>query len=148
LYPDYSEALGCMGFIALRQGKTEQAIKWFERASVKSAGSALALGCLGYAKGVAGNRSEAARILAHFQQLSARAYVPPFAPALVCMGLSDFNQALDWLERGCEAHDALLTYAGVFPPCDPLRCDPRFQKLLGKIGLFQASSDTGSTVTC
>jgi serine/threonine protein kinase/Flp pilus assembly protein TadD len=147
LYPDYSEALGCMGFIALRQGKTEQAIKWFERASVKSAGSPLALGCLGYANGVAGNRSEAARILAHFQQLSARSYAPPFAPALVCIGLSDFNQALDWLERGCEAHDALLTYAGVFPPCDPLRCDPRFQKLLGKIGLLHAPSDTGSTVT-
>lgn len=147
LYPDYSEALGCMGFIALRQGNTELAIKWFERASVNSAGSPLALACLGYANGVAGNRSEAAKILAHLQQLSARSYAPPFAIALVCIGQSDFNQALDWLERGCEAHDALLTYAGVFPPCDPLRCDPRFQKLLGKIGLLQASSDTGSTVT-
>jgi len=142
LYPGYSEALGCMGFIALRQGRAEQAVKWFERAAANSAGSALALGCLGYANGIAGNASEAAKILAHLQQVSAASHVPPFAPALVCIGLSDFNQALDWLERGYEAHDAFLTYAGVFPPYEPLRNDPRFQQLLSKIGLLHDSSDT------
>jgi eukaryotic-like serine/threonine-protein kinase len=147
LHPEYSEALGCMGFIALRQGRPEQSIKWFERAAANSAGSALALGCLGYAHGIAGNESEAARILAQLQQVSAASYAPPFAPALVCIGLSDFDQALDWLEQGYEAHDAFLTYAGVFPPYEPLLSNPRFQQLLAKIGLLRDSFDTLSSIT-
>ena len=147
LYPEYSEALGCMGFVALRKGEPEQAIKWFERASVNSAGSPVTLSCLGYANGVAGNKLEATRILNHFQQVSAESYVPPFAPALVCIGLGDLSQALDWLERGYEAHDAFLTYADVFPPYEPLRGDPRFQQLLGKIGLLYDSSVTLPAVT-
>jgi serine/threonine-protein kinase len=147
LYPEYSEALGCMGFVSLQKGNPGEAIQWFARASVNSAGSPLTLGCLGYANGIAGNRSEATRILTQFEQISAQSYVPPFAPALVCIGLSDFNQALDWLERGYEARDAFLTYAGVFPPYEPLRGNPRFKKLLGKIGLLHDSSDTLSAVT-
>lgn len=147
LYPDYAEALACMGFVALRRGEASQAIKWFERASINSAGSPLALGSLGYANGMAGNKSEAARILTHLQETSARSYVPAFALAMVCIGLADFSRALDWLERAFDTHDALLTYIGVFPPCDPLRIDQRFQKLLDKIGLLHASPDVGSMAT-
>ncbi len=42
---------------------------------------------------------------------------------------------LDWLERGYAVRDGWLTYLKVHPVFDPLRSEPRFKRLLAKVGL-------------
>jgi hypothetical protein len=42
----------------------------------------------------------------------------------------DTARALDWLEKACREPDFMLVYIKVAPNLDPLRREPRFQKLL------------------
>jgi tetratricopeptide (TPR) repeat protein len=48
-------------------------------------------------------------------------------------GLKD--QALDWLEKAFQARDPNTPYLAVDPIFDPMRSDPRFQRLLAQLNL-------------
>jgi TolB-like protein/DNA-binding winged helix-turn-helix (wHTH) protein/Tfp pilus assembly protein PilF len=52
--------------------------------------------------------------------------------------LGEKERALEWLERSADARDFFAPFIGVEPLYDPLRSDPRFQKLLRRIGLPEA----------
>jgi serine/threonine-protein kinase len=54
--------------------------------------------------------------------------------AIVHMGLGENDRALDFLERACELRDPPLTVLKTHPLYDPLRAEPRFQVLLGRLG--------------
>ena len=62
-------------------------------------------------------------------------FVPAFYVALVYAGLDDKEQAFTWLEKACEERFNRLAYLGVEALWDPLRPDPRFASLLGRVGL-------------
>ncbi len=55
----------------------------------------------------------------------------------------DREQALVWLEKGCEARDPNMGYLGVQPSYDSLRSEPRFQALLRCVGLPADRSSAG-----
>jgi tetratricopeptide (TPR) repeat protein len=47
----------------------------------------------------------------------------------------NYDRALEWLERGFEAHDANKPYIGCLPVYDGLRDDPRFKDILRRMNL-------------
>jgi hypothetical protein len=47
--------------------------------------------------------------------------------------MGDLSRALDWAERAWEERRGWLVYFGVNPLVDPLRGEPRFQALLGRL---------------
>jgi len=51
----------------------------------------------------------------------------------------DHGAALEWLERAFDDGDTPLSFLAVEPLADPLRSDPRFQQLLRRLNLPQAS---------
>ncbi len=52
--------------------------------------------------------------------------------------IAEGDQALEWLEKSCDARSGWLTWwAKGDPRPDELRPDPRFQKILGRLGLGQ-----------
>ena len=51
------------------------------------------------------------------------------------LGMGDKEAALTWLERAYAEHDNSMTALKVDPLLDPLRDDPRFQRLLVRVGL-------------
>ncbi len=55
--------------------------------------------------------------------------------AAVYCALGDKDRALEWLEKAIDQHDASVSDLPSLPFVDPLRDDPRFQNLLGRIGL-------------
>jgi hypothetical protein len=57
------------------------------------------------------------------------------ALALVHIGLGKKAVALDDLERAIEQHSYNAMYLGIESAFDPLREEPRFQALLGKVHL-------------
>ena len=69
------------------------------------------------------------------KEVSKRSYVSPYNIAQIYARLGDKEQALSWLEQAYNDRDSKLTYAKVEPAFDPLRSDPRFQKLLQRLAM-------------
>ena len=61
---------------------------------------------------------------------------PPTHIARVLTGLDEKDQALDWLEKAFDRRDERVVMLKVDPHFDSLRSDPRFQNLLGRLGLL------------
>jgi hypothetical protein len=51
------------------------------------------------------------------------------------LGLGDNEQAFVWLERAYQEQSNILGFLKVLPYFDPLRGDPRFAKLVHRVGL-------------
>jgi hypothetical protein len=61
---------------------------------------------------------------------------------MIYLGLQNRDRAFDWLQRAAEARDALLCYLGVGPIYDGIRNDPRYEKLMQRIGLASSTETT------
>jgi hypothetical protein len=80
-----------------------------------------------------GRTTEARQHLDELNALGIRAYVPPRHVAMLYMALGDREQALLCLQG---AYDERAIFClKVNPIWDPLRSDPRFQRLLANMGL-------------
>ena len=55
--------------------------------------------------------------------------------ALVYAGLGEKDAAFTWLEKSYDVRDKGLTYLKIDPCVDPLRSDPRFARLVRRVGL-------------
>jgi TolB-like protein/DNA-binding winged helix-turn-helix (wHTH) protein/tetratricopeptide (TPR) repeat protein len=98
-----------------------------ERNSKAVATRAFALARLG--------RNDEARALLDALAITARLrYVPPYAFALVHLGLGADDDALAWLTRAYETRDVHLMYVPVDAKWDRLRADPRLTDLLRRSG--------------
>ena len=89
-----------------------------------------------YVYGKAGQRDKALKALEEVKQLWKRGKMPPGALAFIYEGLGDKDQTFQWLEKAFEERDtAWFPMIKVSPMSDPLRCDPRFQDLIRRLGL-------------
>ena len=117
-----------LGAVYAQQSKFEQAI-----AVLREAGPNLGAACLGYAYGRGGNKDEARKILAGFEQLSKERFVPAVWLAFIYTGLGEKDKAFEWLQKAYEQRDPMLMELKGLPLWDPLRSDPRFQALLRRM---------------
>jgi tetratricopeptide (TPR) repeat protein len=79
------------------------------------------------------NRAEAVKLLNELKKRSSPDYSNASEIAMIYASFGDMDQAMNWLEKGYEERfnpGVLLR-----PGFDPLRSDPRFQKLVHSIGL-------------
>jgi serine/threonine-protein kinase len=56
--------------------------------------------------------------------------------AVANIGLGDLDKAFEWLNKAVDAYDFLVCYIQVVPTYNPLREDPRYNPLLGRLGLM------------
>ncbi len=124
-----------MGRVYLQQGRYADAIAMLEKGRSLAGDVPNILAAMGQAHALAGQRHRALEILAHLLTLARTRYIPSTCFAVVHLGLGDSEGALACLERGCEQRDPPLTALKVHPLYDPLRESPRFQALLGQLGL-------------
>src|SRR5436190_1235677 len=89
----------------------------------------------GYAYARCGNRGEAVRVLGELKTQVRRGYVIPTKVALSYAALGDADSTFAWLERGYEGRDAYMTFLKVEPLYDRVRDDPRFARLVRRVGL-------------
>jgi TolB-like protein/DNA-binding winged helix-turn-helix (wHTH) protein len=92
-------------------------------------------GHLGYAYARAGRKVEAQSILREMQKRSQTQAVGAYEAAFIYAALGKNDEAFEWLDRAYDQHDPGLTYLKVDPVLDPLRSDPRFDKLVHRVGL-------------
>jgi serine/threonine-protein kinase len=90
---------------------------------------------VGYIYAVCGQREKALALLRDFQTRSSREYITPEAPALIYLGLGDRDSTLDWLGRAVDDRTWSMFLLNADRRFDPLRDDPRFVRLVERVGL-------------
>jgi TolB-like protein len=130
--PNFRPSHDVLGQILEDQGRLSEAIPEYEKACQLSA-TPDDLAMLAHAYAKAGRMAETRKILDELTSRPRSSYVGPYALAVVHLALGDKEQALQLLEKSFEERDILLQgqYGSIKidKRLDPLRGDPRFQKL-------------------
>ena len=121
------------GNAPLWKGDAREAVAEFERGRQHSQGDPLLEGRLGAAYGFAGMADKARAVVEALKRRRGEGYLSAHAIAWVYLGLGAHEEAIAWLATGVEEHDPMCVYLKVMPDVDPVRGDPRFQKLVGRL---------------
>ena len=124
-----------LGWTYEQKRMPNQAVAEFKRAVEVTKGDPFFVAALGHGYALAGNRSEAEKILQSLSDREKKSYVSPFDLALIYTALGEKDEAFALLDKAVAEHSTFLVYTKWEPRLDPLRSDPRFQELLRRIGL-------------
>ncbi|HXY24181.1 MAG TPA: protein kinase [Candidatus Acidoferrum sp.] len=128
-------AFDCLGASYLAEGMYEQAIAASSKASELSNNDPARLVGLGRAYALAQRPSDARKILGQLREVSSRTYVPPYFFATIYAALGQKEEAFSSLQQALLERDGYLVWLRADAAVDPLRQDPRFQELLGHVGI-------------
>jgi adenylate cyclase len=135
LEPHFAPSLHSLGLAYQQLGRTTAAIEVLLHACALSQRHPAALAALACAYASAGNTMRAQEIFRELQASSSHRYVSPYGMALASLAIEMKDIAIDFLETAGEDRDVWLTWLKVEPRWDPLRSEPRFQRLVARIGL-------------
>jgi hypothetical protein len=93
----------------------------------------VALAFLAHARALAGQRREAQALLDELLEMATRRYVSAYDIAVAYTGLDDHDAAIAWLERGYTERTHWMALMKSDPRLDPLRSNPQFEGLLGRM---------------
>jgi tetratricopeptide (TPR) repeat protein len=114
-------------------GRWDEAAAEFEEAIRLSGGGTLYRALLARAHARAGRRTEALAQISQLRDLRAETYVPAYALATVSAALKDPDAAFRELEKAWAEQSHWMSFLRVDPALDPLRADPRFEALAGRM---------------
>jgi TolB-like protein/DNA-binding winged helix-turn-helix (wHTH) protein/Flp pilus assembly protein TadD len=131
--PNFAMAHYQRGQVLVQQHQLDAAIAEFQRA-IELAGARPAFDAnMANAYAVSGRTVDARRIAADLEHRPEQSGSLDSNISLIYVGLGDTDQAMRWLEKAYQAQfDAVILLR---PQFDPLRSDPRFQALMGRLGL-------------
>lgn len=128
--PNFPRAHFRLGNIYENEGQYHRAITEYEKAVQLSDGDTYYQASLGHAYAMSGMVAEAEKCLQHLEQLSTTRYVPPYAIALIYVGMGEKDHGLQWLERASVDRSTSMAYLRVEPTLDSLRSEARFASLV------------------
>jgi serine/threonine-protein kinase len=134
LDPHFSEAHRFLGLVYQKQGKFRDAIAEFQSA-IRFRGAPICRAHLGQAYALAGNRDEAQTLLEELISSRKDKYVSAYSAALIYAALGDKLKTFEWLDKAYEEQDNYLTELKMEPEWESLRSDPRFLKMLQRMGV-------------
>jgi TolB-like protein/Tfp pilus assembly protein PilF len=135
LEPQGSIGRWALSWAYVARGDYAQAISELQKLISLSGSHVFSLIHLAYALARSGKSNEARRHLNELLKLAKRRYVSPYSIAVIFAGLNEPEQAFEWLERAWAERADAMTYLKVDPRLDGLRDDPRFARLLRRVGL-------------
>ncbi len=127
------QAYYVLGLAACARRSYEEAAAALEMA-VARFGDPVSRGWLGMVYGLAGRRESARALLRELEQEGVSRRLPSCL-AWVHAALGQEGEALDWLERAYQQHDAQVLWLRVSRVYDPLRAAPRFRRLVDRLNL-------------
>ncbi len=133
--PGFYKGHSSLGRVLSLTGKYDLAIASLERARELSGSMPSILSALGEVQARRGRLDEAHALLDELKALSQTRWVPASCFAILHLGLGDYAAALTYLETATDRREMPVTALKVHPLYDPLRSEPRFHRLLERIGL-------------
>jgi serine/threonine-protein kinase len=124
--PGHTDGYRGLGETYVQKGMYDEAIasmqKYFDLTEGRTD---YAVGYLGYAYGMAGQRDKALELLETLRNRAKRQHVAPYAFAPLYMGLGDYDKAIEALWQDYQHRTTpFLLWLNVFPVFDPLHSDP------------------------
>ena len=136
LEPNYMPTHFVLGCVYIQQKRWEEAIREFQFIYKLDEEAYLAMGFMGYAHALAGQRAEAETLLNVLQEISGRKYVSPYAMLMIHLVLGPEERVFELLEQLYHEHNDWLVWLKVSPELRPLHEDPRFKNLLKRVGFI------------
>jgi TolB-like protein/tRNA A-37 threonylcarbamoyl transferase component Bud32/Tfp pilus assembly protein PilF len=134
LEPRFGLAVGFQGLAYAEQGRFAEAVASLEKAAQLDKGAMVAL-FRAHVHAVAGNKSEAAKLVNEVEKDAEHAYICPYEIATAYVSLRNNDKAYEWLRRGIEERADCMAWLGVEPWMEPFRSDRRYPQLLREVGL-------------
>jgi TolB-like protein/pimeloyl-ACP methyl ester carboxylesterase/Flp pilus assembly protein TadD len=132
--PDFFRAHLWLGRAYEQKGMYKEAIEEFQEARQLD-DKPFVLAALGHAFAASDRRGDAQKVLDELKQLSKRMYVDSYYVAAIHVALGETDQAFQSLEKAYDDRSTWLSRIKVDPIFDSLHTDPRFTKLVQRIGL-------------
>jgi len=133
--PDFYKAYSSLGRVLSLMGKYDLALAALERARKLGGEVPSIVSALGEVLARTGRVEEARAYLRELTEMAQRRWVPASCFAILHIGLGDYSSALTFLETATDRREFSVTALKVHPLYDPLRSEPRFQRLLERVGL-------------
>lgn len=134
LEPTFAPAQNTLGLAYEQLHMYEEAITELENARICSGQHPTAIAALAHASAVAG-RPEAHQIVQELENLSQTRRVSPYWKSIAYLGLDRIDMALHCIEKACAERDPWLLWMKIEPRFDCLHSEPRFERVLAKVGL-------------
>ena len=134
LEPNYMPTMFLLACVYTRQNRLEEAIAEFQKIYKLDDEAYLALGFMGYAHALAGQRDEAETLLNILQDISLRKYVSPYSMLVIHLALERHDQVFELLEKLYEERNDWLVWLKVSPALKNRRTEPRFKNMLRRVG--------------
>jgi TolB-like protein len=125
-----------MGLLYIQRSMLPQAIAELETAVRLSGPNPAFLASLGYAYAISGRKEQAFKTIEDLMNLDKNGFVTSFEVAAVYLGLKEKDRALDYVEKAFEERDGWMAFAFRNYVFDSIRSEPRFVKVLQKMGLL------------
>ena len=71
------------------------------------------------------------------RKVALKIYLAPYHFAIVYAGLGETDVVFEYLEKGYEERSPWMTWLKVEPKFDSLRSDPRYTRLLRRVGFLR-----------
>ena len=134
LEPNYMPTHFVLGSTYIQQVRLEEAIEEFQSIYKADDEAYIALGFMGYAHALNGQRAEAETLLSILEDIAQRKYVSPYSLLLIHLAIGPLDRVFRLLEQLYEERNDWLVWLKVSPELKNVRNDPRFQDLLRRIG--------------
>ncbi len=135
--PNNQLAYRVMGHLYLKQGKYNDALEAFEKIHEIVGEWIVTDEWIAYTYTRLGEKEKAEQILKKWLQQSRKEYVPSMPLASMYIGLEDYDNAFKYLDSAFEERDSHLVCIKYWPDFDHIRSDPRYKKLIDKMGLTE-----------
>jgi TolB-like protein/Tfp pilus assembly protein PilF len=133
-YPKFGKAREGLAYVNATEHRNEEAMKEVEAALAISE-DAYFHHLESIVHGFLGSREKTREILGNILSGSYKGYVSPAAIGAAYYLLGDRDEGYKWVKKAYEEHDVSLVFCNKWPILAPLRADPRFVELLGKMRL-------------
>jgi TolB-like protein/Flp pilus assembly protein TadD len=132
LEPTYFLGHLYLSWAYLMQGMAAEAIRSAEEAVRLSEETPPALTALGNAYALAGQMDKARALIERMEQ---RAYPPPVYISSICASVGEIDQAFQWLAQAQDERSPALFSLRIGLWNQAFRSDPRFNKMVSRVGL-------------
>ncbi|MGD9588525.1 MAG: tetratricopeptide repeat protein [Pyrinomonadaceae bacterium] len=135
LEPDFVLGSHNLSQALITKGKYQEALEVCEKSLSKNPNSQLILQLVGYAYAKTGRREDAEKIIEKFREIARAEYVQSYHIASIYVALGDHDKAFAELQKSAENRDWEFHQLNVDPLMNPLRGDPRFNVMIGRLNL-------------